>query len=518
MKRSHNPAPPATPRFPFTIMLFDDDIDDFTLEDAEEAEHIDIAAPKSEEIPEIPQEPEPDVTQILPEEVLTYIFEIAWSSSRVCTREGTRRAQHHLLRTVSSVCTRWRNAAHNTPLLWSTIVLPIRPGLIWKWWQDVLKVYLERSRDTPLNLFFNLWTSDDEDIDSLFAMISTHSHRWRRLSIDMVGSYDGSIARHMSSLCVTNLEHFSLKIRDRQPPKEPLVFFNSNAPKLTLFRMVTPTHLSLPQSFAPSLKTLHLAPASHQQQSWAMLKAALEALPLLQDLSIGHRFSAPYTRGNSNASTRLTLPSLKRLRLAQTSDLDFYLDNIEAPFLTEVHLFLINLSQGWASRIRSPFPSPTFLSLRAIHSSPTNLRVFSTVFPNLRHISADEATGIFPAVHVGPFQDAEHHVYLRDPNPGERIPAMELAFPKLQMLSLPWRYRPGDSTEIGILLRGRKRVGSPILEFRISPEIWKALEEYGYTQEVEELTKVVVQENTPWIWPPGLEYDDPHGQIMSNFI
>lgn len=86
----------------------------------------------------------------------------------------------HSERVLTVVCSRWRYVAVHIPALWAAVsVVPDEPI-------QLIKTYLSRSCDKPLDLYLEMWLDEGiwkGPLGQRLAVLMTHSHRWRRLSL-----------------------------------------------------------------------------------------------------------------------------------------------------------------------------------------------------------------------------------------------------------------------------------------------------------------------------------------------
>ena len=87
------------------------------------------------------------------------------------------------------VCGAWSNIALSTPRLWSSISIFLEDGFQWDP-LPMLKLFLERSRDTPLSIAIDYPTLAPMSqtpymavMMRIFSSILPHAHRWHTLNI-----------------------------------------------------------------------------------------------------------------------------------------------------------------------------------------------------------------------------------------------------------------------------------------------------------------------------------------------
>ncbi|KAG6835243.1 hypothetical protein H0H93_003579 [Arthromyces matolae] len=111
----------------------------------------------------------------LPPEILSEIFSAAHNG---CPNRLTGR-QTPLPSTISFVCQRWRNVIVNLSRPWSTISFDSIENRSMNL-SSTLKLYLLRSRETPLNIHATLLRQSDT---STFQALLEHSNHWRNIHL-----------------------------------------------------------------------------------------------------------------------------------------------------------------------------------------------------------------------------------------------------------------------------------------------------------------------------------------------
>lgn len=149
----------------------------------------------------------------LPNEILRIIFEAGEAMSL-----DTADSEPRFEMVVSHVCSRFRAISLQTPILWTIIeASPIQPT-------EIIETYLLRSKACPLDIRLDFYGdpedeySDGEEgsnLQSVLSLLLPHSDRWKRVFIQSAHMTTFHIiARHLRSLAVPSLEHYSVSIAD----------------------------------------------------------------------------------------------------------------------------------------------------------------------------------------------------------------------------------------------------------------------------------------------------------------
>ena len=120
--------------------------------------------------------------------------------------------------TLSQVSRFWRTLVHNSPILWSTLVV-CAPSP-----RDVeyTAFWLSKSGSVPLSLTLEQYISPDQASDAIAQLFVAEAHRWRRISLSLsVQSSFSNLRPHDVPL----LEEFRLRITHWGPGPHPITQF-----------------------------------------------------------------------------------------------------------------------------------------------------------------------------------------------------------------------------------------------------------------------------------------------------
>ncbi|KAF6758621.1 hypothetical protein DFP72DRAFT_1005698 [Ephemerocybe angulata] len=259
--------------------------------------------------------------------------------------------------TLSHVCRHWRHFTLDFPSLWSVFrydsfgphqeKIPVKR----------LAAYLERSKDPPLELFFDLDLFEDDslggwtDVLSMLHQIIPHIHRVRELHVI---SAEGDIDDFLSKLVDASAPLLeALTIRSYSTPelfmestdrKWSPTIFTGGAPSLKYLRS-DDRHFSRP----PIGSILHLRleawsdVADSEAFSPSMFREIL-SLPCLQTLSIWGEFvKFPLDMG-VDSMTKIEAKSLKHFRCDGYLRLlpQYFLSHVSAPSLESLTFYWFN--------------------------------------------------------------------------------------------------------------------------------------------------------------------------------
>lgn len=114
----------------------------------------------------------------LPHELITNVFLLGESIL------GTGLSDTRFLKTITSVCYTWRDAALTTPMLWSNIVIPPAVTIsVFEALYDRAEAYTLRSRDASIDVSLTLYSYSKEEIGRIMDLILPHIPRCRTLAL-----------------------------------------------------------------------------------------------------------------------------------------------------------------------------------------------------------------------------------------------------------------------------------------------------------------------------------------------
>lgn len=325
----------------------------------------------------------------LPNEILRIIFEAGEAMSL-----DTADSEPRFEMVVSHVCSRFRAISLQTPILWTIIeASPIQPT-------EIIETYLLRSKACPLDIRLDFYGdpedeySDGEEgsnLQSVLSLLLPHSDRWKRVFIQSAHMTTFHIiARHLRSLAVPSLEHYSVSIADgcSDDVEYFAPVFSGGSPLLSILRLGGGSlHCSWP-SFA-SVTTIHLHDVVEGQTiTYRQFVDMIAAAPLLKSLSI-YRGVVGWPGVNPKP---VTLPHLEFLRLHGPNRWfsELFL-TIKAPLLKSLSLTNIRASElerffDTASAMTPNtliFPDLESLTIRAINFLDDEYVKISRFFPNI---------------------------------------------------------------------------------------------------------------------------------------
>ncbi|KAJ3824419.1 hypothetical protein EV361DRAFT_903552 [Lentinula raphanica] len=246
----------------------------------------------------------------LPPELLSYIF-------LLCQKDNS---DFPII--AARVCTRWRDMAFSTRLLWTDIritlghVLDVQPAL------NKMETYISRSGPSAL-FAFRLRIQDELDFAPVLKVIAGHISRCAYLSVYVQGFTKFSLLfrEYLGSLWAPHLGYLALHadFSDRAHNNTvcgPPLIFKAGAPSLKYLRLT-----SFASGFRPpisgSITTLHLDGVFMQSLTVLQYRGILAANRCLVNLSLQGLTIVPPSDTNSGA---LELPMLRSLRLRPDED------------------------------------------------------------------------------------------------------------------------------------------------------------------------------------------------------
>jgi hypothetical protein len=233
------------------------------------------------------------------------------------------------------VCSLWRGIALDTPRLWATVAITIRPRGDPVACRDVVTAWLERSRALPLTLYLKpkvTWCSigiEDPILDAILPVVFSHSYRWQQVFIHLAGNPPLSFHQ----LDTPILRSFTLTGTRREDKAIPFPF--SNTPHLK--QLHWPFSIDIPAS--PQIPWNQI---SNLCISGGMtLFAALEAIRLCPQLEEFDVNIATVLFFNWERDSRLPLNpvvenrSLRVLKILTYRDCSPFLNSLTLPALNK---------------------------------------------------------------------------------------------------------------------------------------------------------------------------------------
>ncbi|KAJ7284584.1 hypothetical protein C8J57DRAFT_1288939 [Mycena rebaudengoi] len=257
--------------------------------------------------------------QKLPNEILSHIFMICQNSP-----SKTMRIPFEVL--ASHVSTMWREISTGTPLLWTGIVVKVRPRellakKVLDWKLARVRAYLERSGTCLFTTSFDI--VGPFKVDQILNLISAHAERWLRLSISIKNPPAATLEiwQSLHSIYAPVLEHVSIWLTKLAMNSHPIsdtdctpLIFQGGAPSLKFVR-VSGMALGCLQPPLRLVQTLHL---SGYPLSYASFRAMLDSIPTLLNLSL-HRM---HIINRPPDYSPILLPHLRSLRVCGNLDDD----------------------------------------------------------------------------------------------------------------------------------------------------------------------------------------------------
>ncbi|KAJ6570140.1 hypothetical protein DFH09DRAFT_1154124 [Mycena vulgaris] len=249
----------------------------------------------------------------LPNEILSHIF-------MICQQTPGPKAMHISFEVLAShVSSMWREVATGTPLLWTAIVVKVRPRQllakkVLEWKLSRVRAYLARSGTCLFTTSFDI--VGPFQVDQILNLISAHADRWLRLSISIKNPPAATLEiwEALRSLHAPALEHVSIWLTKLSMGGHHLIdtdctplIFRGGAPSLKFVRL-SGMALGCLQPPLGLVETLHL---SGYTLSYASFRTMLDGIPTLLNLSL-HRM---HIINRPPDSTPILLPNLRALRV-----------------------------------------------------------------------------------------------------------------------------------------------------------------------------------------------------------
>ncbi|KAJ7625447.1 hypothetical protein B0H17DRAFT_996104 [Mycena rosella] len=250
----------------------------------------------------------------LPNEILSTIFMLCQQTS---PRPKAMNVSFEVL--ASHVSSMWREVATGTPLLWTAIVVKVRPRQllamkVLEWKLARVGTYLARSGTCLFTTAFDI--VGPFQVDQILNLISVHAARWLRLSISIKNPPAATLEiwQALHALHAPALEHVSIWLTKLSMGGHHLsdtdctpLIFRGGAPSLKFVR-VSGMALGCLQPPLALVETLHL---SGYPLSYASFRTMLDGIPGLRNLSL-HRM---HILNRPPDSAPILLPHLRALRV-----------------------------------------------------------------------------------------------------------------------------------------------------------------------------------------------------------
>lgn len=241
-------------------------------------------------------------------------FELLSNIFLLCQAAGPPKPYYSFAVAASHVTRHWRTVSLSTPLLWNDIRINMRSLLALK----RLEAHLIRSDDCFLDIFVY---TPMRDIEPIMTLISSHSKRWRRLSLITDNDHISTIQTCLFGSPTPLLEHLSLQIGIPDEHHSPRFKYPGNCPKLFVegapsLKFVRLGGLALGNLAPPpeSISTLDLDGFERYYMEPSQFVALLETLPSLVNLSLGQLY-IHHPRDPFDVTKQITLPLLRSLRI-----------------------------------------------------------------------------------------------------------------------------------------------------------------------------------------------------------
>ncbi|KIM38141.1 hypothetical protein M413DRAFT_246892 [Hebeloma cylindrosporum] len=261
---------------------------------------------------------------------------------------------------LSHVCSDWRNIAINLPFLWTAFKFDSRRRAsvpIHK-----LKEYLLRSRTQLLELHFDVSIFDYEEWDECYhepfvqsvEIAVAHAGRWRRFTLftsPTLAKFE--FIKWLEHISAPNLEYFAVclgseeLLEGTEDPRDinPSVLIDG-APKLSVIRIDTTSHFhSLPPLSNVTTLTIQDSPGIIDNLYSLRTFRSILMIPALTNLSIETTMSLDSLQSLGDPTTlpRISMPSLKVLRITGDREILGILSVLDAPLLETLVLHMLDL-------------------------------------------------------------------------------------------------------------------------------------------------------------------------------
>ncbi|KAJ7164015.1 hypothetical protein C8R43DRAFT_989446 [Mycena crocata] len=422
----------------------------------------------------------------LPNEILSHIFTI-------CQQSPGPKAIHIPFEVLAShVSSMWREVATGTPLLWTAIMVKVRPRQllakkVLEWKLSRVRVYLARSATCLFTTAFDI--VGPFQVDQILDLISAHADRWLRLSISIKNPPAATLEiwQALHSLSAPALEHVSIWLTKLSMGGHHLsdtdctpLIFRGGAPSLKFVR-VSGMALGCLQPPLGLVETLHL---SGYPLSFASFRIMLDGIPNLLNLSL-HRMHITSRPPDCNP---IFLPQLRSLRVCGNLEDEIthphrIFRTFSAPVLESLVLKDLDAFDEHV------FPTVHTLTLHACPFSAGEMFRMLRAFPALTTFRLDES-----------LPDILDLLGMPDGTSGQP------PWPKLETLAVT----DMESADVGLLcdmILHRKTLGTPLTRVfldRRSRVVLRKKERLEWLQK----TLTVDRHDGVYSWPAGLKYED----------
>ncbi|KAJ4478541.1 hypothetical protein C8R41DRAFT_511123 [Lentinula lateritia] len=329
----------------------------------------------------------------LPPELLSHIF-------LSCQKEF-----HAFQIIASQVCSRWRELAYGTPLLWADIRIPLEHSSHISSRQHKLETYLSRSG--PSCLFAaRIHIRSNLDFSPFLSLIASHISRCSHLSISVLKHPKACLLlrEYLESLQASQLNFLALHVDwadsgpyDRIMSNVPLIL-KGGAPSLTSLQL-TGIASGLRPPISSGITTLHLDGVYMLDLTVFDYRNILAATPSLVNLSLrGLKIDQP-AAGMKELQT-LELPQLRSLRFrAKDTDHPFTYNNsllTALPLNQLENLVLCDMDKLWLF----DFPNVRDLSLYECNFGISDIGQLMLAFPSVASLTLESASLLYMALSI----------------------------------------------------------------------------------------------------------------------
>ncbi|KAJ6466576.1 hypothetical protein C8R47DRAFT_1056464 [Mycena vitilis] len=422
----------------------------------------------------------------LPNEILSHIF-------MLCQHYPAPNSKLHSFEIrASHVSSMFRAVATGTPLLWTAIVVKVRPRQllakkVLDWKLARVRVYLERSVSCLFTTSFDI--VGPFGLETILDLISVHAARWLRLCISIKNPPAATLEiwQALHSLHAPALEHVSIWLSKLSMGSHhlsdtdctPLVF-RGGAPSLKFVRI---SGMALGCLLPPLglVETLHL---SGYPLSYASFRTMLDGIPNLLNLSL-HRM---HIIDRPPDCPTIPLPRLRALRVCGNLDDESpnthrILRMLHTPALESLVLKELDAFD------EKVFPMVHTLSLHGCPFSAGEMCRMLRAFPALTTFRLDES--------LPDILDL-----LGMPEGVSRTPP----WPKLQTLALT-AMEPADVGLLCDMVSHRQMLGTPLARVFLDRRSRGVLRKKARLEWLQKTLEVSAHEGC-YEWPVGLGYED----------
>ncbi|KAJ3710949.1 hypothetical protein C8R42DRAFT_366005 [Lentinula raphanica] len=415
----------------------------------------------------------------LPPELLSHIF-------LLCQKD---KPAFQLI--AAQVCSRWRDLAVGTPMLWTNIRITLENHYDLQPRLDKMETYISRSGPSSLIAVRLNVTEEEFEFAPFLKLIAAHISRCAHLSIRLLHEQATQLLReHLEALQAPQLRHLALQTDQRyRASGERKMFgtpsiFKAGAPSLNYLKLAgAASGLRLPIS--GSITTLYLHGRYMQKLTVLEYRGMLAAHRCLVNLSL-QWLMIDSTMSTDSDLRALELPMLRSLRIRPTDEA-FSPDSIKALLNALPLSCLESLILNKVDNLYSfEFPNVKELSLHSCEFPVDQLGHLVLAFPSVIHLLLESK---FPLLHTA-----------------SGIYGGLMMSPKLRLLCVKQLVYRHDFSAVLRLVQERSRANCPLefvyldnLSHRWAVDVILALKT---------LTKVGQVSSYPHPWPPGTNIDD----------